>query len=447
MSDNIILILCLAAIIISIVVSNIWKVNMGFLAMSFAFIIGCLVQGKSASTIYGYWPDNIAFFLMACCLFFGYARENGTLQTFGNKLLYKFKDHTLVIPWVIFAISAILGYMGTGSGTIFIIAPVAYIMGAQIGLDPLVTACAVNMGYVCGGWNPWTGTGVILYGLMEENGMDTALATATYFRAYGLWLVRAVLLFALVFCYFTFFKKKAKGNNEKSVRTKLEMEKPDDFTPIQKKTFRLILIAVVLIVIPNVINSWFKVDSVLFKNLVKLCKPQAICIIFALIASSMKLADTKKVLAKLPMNTIIMISGICFLMTIATDANLVEVIANWFESNNIASWLIFPILVILSGVLSFFSSATGVVCPLLFPLVPALSAATGLNAVGLYAAIMSGADTTSLSPFSTAGSQLVALAPEEQQEAMIPRQFVTTWLALAAVTILAAVGYFGLLKI
>ena len=445
MSDSAIIILCLIAIIASIIASNIWKLNMGLLAMGCAFIIGCLFQGQKVSTIFGYWPDNIAFFLIACCLFFGFARDNGTLEVFGNKLLWKFRHHTKMIPWVIFLICAILGYLGTGSGTIFIIAPVAYIIGEQIGIDPLLTACAVNMGYVCGGWNPWTGTGVILYGLMEDNGLTSEVATRTYLMAYGGWLIRQFIVFGLAFLYFTFIKKQRNALSKEEQQQAIK--EPQPFNVIQRKTFTLIITAVVLIVIPSVLSAWFPIKNALFKNLVKLCKPQAICVIFALIASAMKLGDVKKVISKLPMNTVLMISGICFLMTIATKAGLIKTIADGFSNLSLPNSLISPILALLAGILSIFSSATGVVCPLLFPLVPALSTATGLNPVVLYASIMAGADTTSLSPFSTAGSQLVALAPDSVQEQLIPRQLAMTFIALAIVIILAYLGLFDIMRV
>ena len=85
MSNSAILITCLIAIAVAIGASFKWKLNMGILSMAFAFVIGCLMQGQTASTVFGFWPDNLIFFMIASALFYGFARENGTLTALAAK--------------------------------------------------------------------------------------------------------------------------------------------------------------------------------------------------------------------------------------------------------------------------------------------------------------------------------------------------------------------------
>ena len=88
MNETTILLLCLAAIVISIAICFKTGINMGLIAMTFAFLIGCLFMGEKAASIFGFWPDSLIFFLLASAMFYGFARENGTLTLFGTKLLY-----------------------------------------------------------------------------------------------------------------------------------------------------------------------------------------------------------------------------------------------------------------------------------------------------------------------------------------------------------------------
>ena len=61
----------------------------------------------------------------------------------------------------------------------------------------------------------------------------------------------------------------------------------------------------------------------------------------------------------------------------------------------------------IAAFMSFFSSTTGVVCPALFPLIPGIAAATGLNPIALFACTILGAQSSAISPFSSGGSLIL----------------------------------------
>jgi len=438
MSNAAILWLCLIAMAVCIAVSFKWNYNMGLLSMAAAFLIGCLVQGEGAATIYGYWPDNLIFFIIASNLFFGYARENGTLNVFGRKILWRFRNNIKYVPFLFFFVAALMGFLGAGPGTIVLVAPIAFAIGAEVGIDPLLMVFAVDSGYNCGTQNPWTGTGVILYGLVENSGVSAAEAFTTYFSSYVLFILNKIIFLIIVYIFLNYFKKKNNnllGNQSVEIVT----EKPADYTPVQKKTMYLVLTSVCLLVIPSILNTWLKVDNAFFANLVKLCKPQSIMIIFAVIASIMKLADTKKVINRVPMNTVLLIAGVCFLMEIAKKAELLEIMTGLFNGENMPVIMVAPMLCFLAAFLSIFSSGTSVVCPLMFPMVPALTAATGISPYILYAAIQMGALATPISPFSTAGSQFVGLAPDDLKDQLVKRQFVMALVMMVVTTPLAMI--------
>ena len=64
--------------------------------------------------------------------------------------------------------------------------------------------------------------------------------------------------------------------------------------------------------------------------------------------------------------------------------------------------------------MSFFSSTTGVVAPALFPLIPGLAAATGLNPAALFACTILGAQSSAISPFSSGGSLILGSCGNEE---------------------------------
>lgn len=444
MSANAVLWSCLIAIIISIVISFKWKINLGLLAMSFAFIIGCLFMGEKVSKIFGYWPDSLIFFLIASGLFYGFATENGTIVALGNKLLWKFRKNLRIIPWAIFFISGIMAFLGAGIATIFFLSPVAYAIGATIGAHPLLMSVAVSFGYVVGTYNPWTGMGNVMVALISSNGVDTTASLKIATMVYVTAVVRNVFLMGVADVVFSLInRKKARGLKSREAN-EVAILPPADFTPAQRKTFMLIILSFVLILIPGMMTTWGHITNPVFGNISKFCQPQSIMVMFALAASVMRLADTKKVIAKLPVNTILMIAGVCFLMQIAQNSGLVEIIKGMFNDNTMPHYLIAAFITMIAGFLSLFSSTWSVVMPLMYPMVPALAAATGVNQVCLYTSIIMGSSCTTLCPFSTAGAQQIALAPDELKESMIPGLLGVTFVSF---TLNALMAFFGLYNV
>ncbi len=448
MNETTILLLCLAAIVISIAICFKTGINMGLIAMTFAFLIGCLFMGEKAASIFGFWPDSLIFFLLASAMFYGFARENGTLTLFGTKLLYKFRKSIEALPFVFAFIAFVLGLLGAGPGTIVLLAPLGFSVCAQTGIDPLLMVFAIDTGYNCGTQNPWTGTGVVLYGLVEESGVAADIAIHTYMLSYTTFLINKVLFLVLFYVGFKFLKGKKNAGTQKVQNLDILEKEPEQFSKIQKKTMILILVSFCLLVIPNIINTLVKIKDPAFKNLVALCKPQAVLIIFALIASFMNLANPKKVMQKMPMGTVFTIAGVCFLMELAKKAGLLEAVVAVFEGGNIPGFLITPVFCFIAAFLSIFASGTSVVLPLLFPMVPALAAATGINTVALYAAAQIGALATPISPFSTAGAQFVGLAPDDKlSDTLVKQQFLLAIVMMAATTVAALFGLCGIFKI
>ena len=144
-------------------------------------------------------------------------------------------------------------------------------------------------------------------------------------------------------------------------------------------------------------------------------------ILFSAAALFMKLAPQKEVLARVPWNTIIMICGVGMLIQVAVSAGTIDLLAAWAGSS-LPVWLIPIAFSIVSAVMSFFSSTLGVVCPALFPLVPALSGAVGIPPLILFSCIVIGAQSSAISPFSSGGSLIMgACTTDEERSHMFPR--------------------------
>ncbi len=428
--------LCIIAIVISIFVGWKFKMNTGIIALAFAFMIGICAMGMKAGDIINFWPTTIVFYLLSIAVFFNYATENGTMNVLGQKLLHAMGGNAKLVPFAVAAVSAIVGGLGAGASTPAIVGPFAFVMAATAGVNPMLTAIAITFGNLVGSNNPYNGYGgSISKNLIVENGIDEI---TTMDWSLKIWLNCCIItIIVIVFFYFVL-----KGHKAKKVSLG---EKAPDFNLIQKKTVTILVAAFFLMVIPPILSTW--IPGVPFlKTLNQLCQPQVIMVLGALLCAVLKLGDEKTVIRKIPIRTIVMIVGVYSLIKVAAAAGLVDFIAGVLSSS-IPKALVPSAIVLFAAFLSFFSSSTSTVMPLMYPLVPTLSASMGLNPIALYTCIFFGGLSTACSPFSTGGAVCIASNPYEDQKEKLSNDMIVAALICPALTIVAALlnlfGFFS----
>ncbi len=419
----------LIAIIAAIVIGWKFKCNSGVIAMGAAFLIGTLMLGLRVSTIINYWPNTIVFFLISIGLFFTYANENGTMALLGKKMLFAMHGQAKLIPLVILVVGTVVSALGAGPSTPIFIGPIVFAMAAAAGISPLLVAIVITCAVYLGAGNPFNGYGgVISLSILEQNGVDGAFGIQM-----RTWLADSVA--RIIMCIIAYFV--LKGYKAKNV----VVEKPEDFNPVQKKTIILIIIACCLMVIPTILSTF--VRNPITMLLRQVCQPQVIMVLAAIAAMAMKLGDEKKILQKINFPTIITIAGINMLMLVATEAGLVDRMAEILGRVG-TPFIIVPAFSIFAAFLSFFSSGLGVVCPLLYPLAISVAKVTGIDVSTLIIVIFVGAMSSAISPFSSGGAVMVASTAEDQQDKMTRQLLPTAILMSLFGALLSAVRFFDI---
>ncbi len=422
------------ALVLAIYVGWKFKFNTGIIAMALAFIIGNLFLNLKIADIIAFWPTTIVFYLLSIALFFTYGTENGTMDILGKKLLYALGGNSKLIPFAIAIVCAIVGGLGAGASTPAIVGPFAFAMAISAGIHPVITCMAIAFGNLIGSNNPYNGYGgVISYNLIVKNGVKADEAMALSLK---LWLNMTIIAIVIIVIFYFLYK----GYKCQ----KIHVEKPPAFTPIQRKTFALILLAFVFMVVPSILATWIKTSAFL-KGLSAFCQPQVIMVIGAFIAACMKLAPEKKVISKIPISTIVMIVGVYMLIQVATKAGLINAVSNALK-NSIPKFFVPGAIVLFAAFLSFFSSSTSTVMPLMYPLVPGLVSALGISPVVLYSAIFFGGLSTAVSPFSTGGALTIAACADNEVRESLPNKMIIAALIAPAITIIwATLGLFGII--
>ena len=395
-------ILIVAAIVLAVFLGYKTKINTGFFCIVFAYLIGCFAVGLKTKDVIGMWPTSTMFVIISVSLFYNFAALNGTLEKLSGSLLYACRKFPGMLPFALFFVAVILSVMGAAYFTVLaFLAPITMAICEESKMDKLTGAVAINCGALAGGNFPTAALGVIFRGLMDTAYEGAGLpALADTFgpemKVFGLAIVFSLILI-------TVFRFGVKANRD--IGKGVTFTKPEPYDAKQKTTLNLMLIMMAVVLV-------FPLGKLLLPN-VKFISTVAgkidvglVAFVFTVIGLLLKLAPQKEIIAKVPWNTILMIAGAGMLIGVAVKAGTIEAVSNWIGSN-VPTFLVPIALSLVGAFMSFFSSTTGVVCPALFPLIPGIAAATGLNPITLFGCTILGAQSSAISPFSSGGSLIL----------------------------------------
>lgn len=397
-------IIILCAIILAIALGYRTKINTGFFGIVFAYIIGTFYLGIKSGDIIKMWPISIFFVILAISLFYNFAMTNGTLEKLAQHMLYRTRKVPKLLPFAIFIAATILAALGAGFFAVMaFFTPITMLLCRKTGLSPLIGALAVNYGALCGNNFMISPGGVVFIGLMNQAGYE-AVSYGFEFQIFLASFVVPIVVLSLLIL----FNTRKKGNADV-----VEISLPEAFNAVQKKTLALVVSMIVVVLIFPILHIIFPQVG-LIKTLDKAIDVGLVAVVFAVLALLMNLGDEKEVIKKVPWGTLIMICGVGMLISVAIKAGTVKLIAG-FVTDTIPAPVVPIVMAAIGGFMSFFSSTMGVVTPALFPLVPNLAEASGIDAAVLFSAIVIGAQATAISPFSSGGSLVLSTVSEEER--------------------------------
>jgi hypothetical protein len=134
--------------------------------------------------------------------------------------------------------------------------------------------------------------------------------------------------------------------------------------------------------------------------------------------------DDGEAMKRMPWRVIVMVCGVTVLISLVERAQgmdlLVSAIARIASAQTVA-----PFVALLTGVVSVYSSTSGVVLPAFLPMVPGLAAQLpGASALGIATAMNIGGHLVDISPLSTIGALCLAGAPADEARPLFNRLLV-----------------------
>ena len=402
--------LVVAAIVVAVALGYKTKINIGLFAIAFAYLIGCFGMGLSPSEIIGMWPLKIFFIIFAVCLFYSFATVNGTLEKLAEHLIYRCRSMPQLLPFAVFFTATLIAAMGAGYYTVLaFMAPITLLLCQRTGMSLITGSMAVNYGALSGANFVSSQSGIIFRGLMVNAGIPENDAFINAAAIFASTLVIPLLVIS-VLVFLTGQRKALKASAYVATEaTPLNRE--------QKITLWLTLAMMAIVLAAPIAQIAFP-DNTTVRFLNSKMDIGLIASVFSVIALLLKLGDERKVMASVPWATLIMICGVGMLISVAIKAGTINLLASWMGSS--ISPILVPIVFgIVAACMSLFSSTLGVVTPALFPMVPPIAAAIGLDPMVLFVAIVVGAQATSISPFSSGGSLILGCCPTDQSRASL----------------------------
>jgi len=412
----VIAIISLVALVLAIAI-GFWKnVNVGLIALAFSLILGYYLGGIPIDTIIGYWPLKLFFTTFGVTLLFGITQLNGTLEKVSNFMIFQSRGKTILIIVIFYVLALVLASIGPGNiSTAALLLPIGLALAYQAKIPVTLMSIIIINGAIAGGLSPIAPNGIVALTLAIEHGVGDL--------GFRIYIIHVISMTAFsVFMFFLLGGAKLKGN-------RITIEKPEKLSKDQIITLICILILILWVMI-------FKVN-VGFAS-----------IVLATFLLMIKTVDSNKAIQSVSWTAITLICGTAVLISVISELGGVSLLTD-FLALLMNKTTAIPILALLSGVMSMFSSAVGVVMPTLIPTAVELS--NKLNNVITPATITIiiaiGSHFVTISPFSTMGALAIASSPSTiDRKKLFKELFFHAFVSLAFVAIfLWILGWIGIL--
>lgn len=413
----------LLALIAAIVLSGWSRLNVGIFAISLAWFIGHYLGGISIKVLLDSFPIGLATILFGITFLFSQAHLNGTLENLIQRAIRAIDGHRALLPIIFFCLAVLLSSMGPGNiSTIGLLAPMAMAAAGKMRISAFLMTIMIANGANAGAFSPFSPTGIIANGLIEQQNIQMDPWTQIYLPTL---VVQSFIAFAsyLMFGGLSLWKD---DHQPTTIDPYKAVEPLKPFTRIQIITLAFIVILIVGVMV-------FKADI------------GYLAISLAALLSLLGAADQEEAFKMVPWSTIIMVCGVSVLISILQATGGMDLFTSLLASMaNVGN--ITALIALVTGVISVYSSSSGVVMPAFIPIVPGLIAKLGGgNPVAIISSINVGSHLVDVSPLSTLGALCIANAAPHEDRHQLFRHLLWYGLSMSIVGAIVCYVFFGLL--
>ena len=372
----------------AIVLAFIRKINIGIVALALAVPCTMLIGMPGKEVINGV-NGHLFITLVGITLLFSIVNDTGALGLLAHKIVAIAGQRLWLIPILLFVAGGFI--TGAGPGGIPVLAimiPMGIAVGIKVGYNPVMLSLIGICGMTGGRFSPITPETAIIFSALENTGISgldavpAIIANVTLANA-----VTAVVLFVAFKGYKVRASEKVQGDG---LETK-------SFTRKQWIAFGGIVVMLGLIIFAKINVG---LASLIVSAVLLMCH----------------IADDSKCIKSVPWGTILMVLGVGALLHIVARTGginlLTQILAGMMSPSTASTFMALS-----AGLLSFVSSALGVVYPTMMPMSIGISQQIGgVNPVALMSAVAAGGSCSGISPMSTGGAMIIAIMAVEMKD-------------------------------
>lgn len=413
------LIVFLAAIALTVIISSKTKINLGVVALVFAFIIGIVFLEKSPASLFrSNFPTSVVATIIPAYIFFGAVGSTGATTAIARMVGKRMhSDHRVVAVIMIFLVSIALTF-GTagGEGIRYAISAFAIGLCIQLKIDPAIGVIACWAGWQGATNLPFSSLGSICSGLISTSypEVDT---TAVILLNLGLGLAFFTIMVAGL--YFALGRKPYV--TEVEVTGAPAEDENAGFTKNQSVAAKVLFAVVAILVIPSVVQ-------LVAPNPVTKFLASRLDVSFCFIVGSMvlfltKCADCVTVIKRdVNWSIVIMLAGACTLLSTAGPLGIIDTLNAGIGV--MPSALIVPVVALVCGFLSMFVNGA-TLTPMFVPLALGLADTAGVSLSFMLFVILSGFAVTGICPTSGGGAGSLSTVPGEKLQGHVSKVMIT----------------------
>jgi di/tricarboxylate transporter len=390
----------LLALLAAIVVSCTSRINVGLAAIAMAWLVG-LYAGIDATTVLAGFPSALFVTLAGVTLLFSLAEQNGTIGVLAHRLVAAAGDRTRLLPLLIFAIACAIATVGPGAiAAVALVAPLAMGIGRRAGIAPFVIALMVANGANAGNLSPLSAVGVIANTRMASIGLGG--------HEWKVWAANFIAHALVTAIGYAMFARARPTSDPTAVPAWNPLSRAQWFT-----------IAVISVWIAAVMIVKAPIGLAAFAAAVVLIVFHA--------------ADEGSAVARMPWSAILMVSGVTMLVALVEKTGGMELFTALLA--RIATpTTVNGVIAFVTGVISSYSSTSGVVLPTFLPMSARLvEQVGGGDPLAVALSINVGGSLVDVSPLSTLGALCVAAVLDPQEGRDLFRKLLLWGLSMSVV--------------
>jgi Na+/H+ antiporter NhaD/arsenite permease-like protein len=377
--------LSLIALLLAILLSVTTQINVGLLSIALAWGIGVFAAGVRAEEVVAGFPSALFLTLTGVTLLFAMAEANGTLATVAHRAVRRTGGNRLLLPLMFFFIGFAIASAGPGAiAAVALIAPMAMVIGQRAGLSPFLIAIMVAMGANAGNLSPVSAVGVVANAKMAEGGVGG--------HEMKVWLWSFAVHVLVATPVYLLLVRQARMSNAPEPTPELE-------TDMTLTTQQRITSAVLLAWIIAVVGFKFNIGLAAFAA--------------ATLLILLRTTDERAAFKLLPVSVILMVCGVSVLIALLEKTGGMDLFTSMLA--RLASPAsINGVIAFMTGLISTYSSTSGVVLPAFLPTVSDLVAKVGGgDPLAVALSINVGSSLVDVAPLSTLGALCVAAVSDQ----------------------------------